>query len=40
MKYISRVALPSALAMLSGACERNRVALASRREWMTEGDVQ
>ena len=37
MKYVSRIVLAFALAMLSGACGRNRMALAPRRERMTEG---
>jgi len=37
MKYFSQIALAFALAMLSGACGGNRMALDPRREWMTEG---
>ncbi len=37
MKYLSQIALAFALAMLSGACGGNRMALASRRERTTEG---
>jgi hypothetical protein len=37
MKKISGIALAFALAMLSGACGGNRMALVPRRERMTEG---
>jgi hypothetical protein len=37
MKYVSGIALAFAPAMLSGACGGNRMALAVRRERITEG---